>query len=221
MSHGLPSTGVPVEIVGVGLLTVKVSVPEVFPSGLVTRIFHVPGAAPSRLKEQVICVGDTIVTPVAIISEYPARVSRTVAPGWNPVPVRLTPTGHPRLPELTFLAVRVGALLVTPNPFVKVPVSEYWLVTVTFRGAAVAPARSKVQVIRVADTMTTLVAIISGPARLFTRLTMAPDLKLVPARLVMFTFQPRTCVLGVIAVTVGVGVLTLNPPVKYLPGHRH
>jgi hypothetical protein len=49
-----PVAGVLVEMVGAGLLTVKVSVPDVFPSGLVTRIFHVPGAAPSRLKEQVI-----------------------------------------------------------------------------------------------------------------------------------------------------------------------
>jgi hypothetical protein len=97
------------------------------------------------------------------------------------------------------------------NPFTRVPASESGLATVTFRGAAVAPVRSKVQVIRVADTTTTFVAIISGPAEVFTNLAVAPDLKLVPARLVMLTFQPRTCVFGVIAVTVGVGVLTLNP----------
>ena len=74
---------------------------------------------------------------------------RTVAPGRNPVPVsdRIV-TGQPRLPEVGFLAVRVGALLVTVNRFWPTPVSDEGFVTVTFRRPAFAPARSKVQVIR-------------------------------------------------------------------------
>jgi len=88
------------------------------------------------------------------MSENPDRVNFTVDPGWNPVPVRVITTGHPLFAEVGALTESVGDAPVTVNPLASVPVSEYWLVTVIFRLAAVAPVRSKVQVIWVAESRT-------------------------------------------------------------------
>jgi hypothetical protein len=145
------------------------------------------------------------------MSENPDRVSFTVAPGWNPVPVRVTPTGHPLFAEVGALTERVGAAPVTVNPLTSVPVSEYGLVTVTLRFAAVAPVRPKVQVIWVAETTLIFVAMISGPAVLLTNLTTAPDRKFVPVTRSIIV-HPRTCVTFVMAVTVGSGLFTKNLP---------
>ena len=145
------------------------------------------------------------------MSENPDRVNFTVDPGWNPVPVRVITTGHPLFAEVGALTESVGDAPVTVNPLASVPVSEYWLVTVIFRLAAVAPVRSKVQVIWVAETTLIFVAMISGPAAPLTNLTAAPDRKLVPV-IRSITVQPRTWVRFVMAVTVGSGLFTRNPP---------
>jgi hypothetical protein len=156
-------------------------------------------------------VGEATFTPVATVSDWPLSLIRTPAPGWKPVPVsEVMVTGHPRLAVVGARPDRVGAAPVTVNPFASVPVSEYGSVTVTLYFAAVAPFRSKVQVICEAETTFKLVAVISGPAEAFTSFTVAPVRKFVPARLVILTVQPRTCVAGAIDVTVGVGVLTVN-----------
>ena len=86
------------EIDGVLLFTVNrpVCVTD-FLSVLITFTFHDPAAAPSRLKVQLIFVGDMIFTLVAGISGDPDRVRFTFASGWNLVPVRLVmDTGQPR-----------------------------------------------------------------------------------------------------------------------------
>jgi hypothetical protein len=160
-------------------------------------------------------VGEATFTPVATMSEYPVRRRCTDAPGWNPVPVsEMMVTGQPRFPVVGFLAVRVGALPVIVNPLARVPVFPSGLVTVTLLRAEGAPVRSKVQVIWVADATTTLVAAISGPAEAFTSLTVAPFWKLVPARLVILTVQPRTPVFGVMLVTVGALLVTVKPDTR-------
>ena len=206
----VPVAGTLLVNVGFAALMVNARVPDDCPSALVTMIFHAPEVVPKRLNVQVIWVGDTTVTPVAMMSEYPARVIFTVAPGWNPVPVRVTLTGHPLFAEVGALTERAGAAPVTVNPLASVPVSEYGLVTVTLRFAAVAPVRSKIQVIWVAETRLTFVAMISGPAELLTSLTTAPVRKFVPL-IRSITVQPRTWVIFVIAVTVGSGLFTKNP----------
>jgi len=70
----------------------------------------------------VIWVDETTVTPVAMISEYPVRVSFTVAPDRKLEPPRFVIlTGHPRFPETGRILVTVGAGSITMNPFVSVP----------------------------------------------------------------------------------------------------
>ena len=186
--------GVTLEIVGVELLTVNAWVPDDPPSALITLIVQAPAVTPRRSNvPALIEVGDATFTPVATTSEYPERCRRTPAPGWNPVPVRvMILTGQPRLPAVGFLAVRVGVPVIV-NPLARVPILPSGLVTVTLLRAAGAPVRSKVQVRLVPPGfITTLVAVISGPAVLLTSFTIAPGWNLVPARLVILTVQPRT-----------------------------
>ena len=99
----------------------------------------------------------------------------------------------------------VGAGLFTVNPFCNTPGADEGLVTVTFHLPAVTPSRSNLQIIMVGLITTTSYASTSGPAVLFTSFTVAPDSKLVPARFVIVTGQPRAPLLGVMEVTVGVG----------------
>ncbi len=120
--------------VGAGLVTVKplFSVPN-WVSVLVTTTFHGPAAAPVRLKLQVICVGETTTTELALISVLPLFVSLTVAPGRNPVPARLVIfTVVPVTPVLGVMPLTVGAGLVTVNPLLSVPDWVSVLVTTTF-----------------------------------------------------------------------------------------
>jgi hypothetical protein len=79
----IPESGVPMNLTmgGVEGVTVKAlgRVPD-SPSELVTTTSHTPSAAPVRPKEQVICVEETTVTPVAGMSEEPALRNTTAAP---------------------------------------------------------------------------------------------------------------------------------------------
>ena len=74
------------------------------PSELVTTTFHGPATLPVRSNVQVIFSGDTTVTPLPAIVDV-ELVSFTDAVGWNPVPVRVTLTGQPRLPKAGMMPV--------------------------------------------------------------------------------------------------------------------
>ncbi len=90
-------------------------------------------AAPVRLKLQVICVGETTTTELALISVLPLFVSLTVAPARNPVPARLVIlTVVPVTPEFGVMPLTVGAGLVTVKPLLSVPNWLSGLVTTTF-----------------------------------------------------------------------------------------
>jgi len=97
---------------GAPLLTVNPFVRGelLFPSGLVTTTFHCPAAAPARLNVQVSCVEETNPTDIPVISGYPERVSRTVAPFWKLAPARLVMgTALPTIPDEGVMPVMDGA----------------------------------------------------------------------------------------------------------------
>jgi hypothetical protein len=108
-----PVVGKILVIEGLALLIVNAIVPDDCPSVLVTRIAQfVAAVAPTGSNLQVIEVDDTTTTSYALMT-IPLRAIFTVAPGWNPVPVRVTLTGHPRTAVVGFLTARVGTGLAT------------------------------------------------------------------------------------------------------------
>ncbi|HOW84303.1 MAG TPA: hypothetical protein PK573_17195, partial [Spirochaetota bacterium] len=79
-------------------------------SAFCTTTFHRPKAAPLVSMVQVICVELTTVTPVAMMSDCPAFVSRTEAPLLKLVPVRLViDTLEFTRPDTGVMPVTVGA----------------------------------------------------------------------------------------------------------------
>jgi len=78
---------------------------------LVTTTFRRPVVAPDGIENvQVICVGETTVTPVAPISGSPVLVSFTVAPDTKLEPARLVILIElPRIPVFGIIEVTVGA----------------------------------------------------------------------------------------------------------------
>ena len=89
------------------------------PSGLVTTTFHCPAPIPLRLTLQVIFVGETTVTPVAVISGLPVFVRFTVAPETKPVPIRSVMLTAP-----AFIAVE-GVMLETAR--VDCTRANFWI----------------------------------------------------------------------------------------------
>ena len=102
-------------VVGVIPVTVGAGVPTVKPparvpncrSVLVTTTSQAPVTAPLRLKVQVIWVGLTTETLVAVMVGCPAFVRVTLAPARKPVPTRLV------MFTLPVLGAEAGAMLVT------------------------------------------------------------------------------------------------------------
>ena len=131
-----------------------------------------------------------------------------VTPGWKPVPViAVIGTVVPRRPEMGVIEVTV-TVLATVNVRVPDDRPSVFVTRIAQLFAAVTPARSKVQVICVGDTTTTLYALI-GVEPLRVIFTVAPGWKLVPVR-VTLTGQPRGAVVGLRVERVGAELATLT-----------
>ena len=121
-------------------------------------------------------------------------------------------------PLLGVMLVTTGAVgaAVTVNPLASVPLCMSGFVTTTCHGPVAAPARLKSHVICDEFTTTTLVALMSAWPDLAS-LTVAPDWKLLPARLVMCTVPVFCPLLGVMLVTVGTGAAVAQPTSSRMP----
>ena len=161
-----PELGVMLVTVGAGLLTVKppTSAP-CWRSVLVTTTFQAPMAAPVRLKVQVICAELTTFTLVPTMSNCPAFVSFTLAPGRKFVPARLVMLTLPVFrPAFGVMAVTVGGppVAVTVKPPARTPACRSVFVTTTSQAPVAAPVRLSVQVICVGLATVTPVATMSA-----------------------------------------------------------
>ena len=181
-----------------------------FPFRFLTTTLYWPAVVPERGNVQVILVGETTVTPVALILAEPLRVRCTVAPFAKLVPARFVIETDPVLaPDDGVMLVMVGTEPpgeVMVNPLESNPSFPFRFLTTTLYWPAVVPERGSVQVILVGETTTTPVALIlAEPLRV--RCTVAPLAKLVPARFVIATdpvFAPDD---GVMLVTVGFRII--------------
>lgn len=215
-----PDTKVPVRpvlglifvTVGAGLVTVKALANVIdCPSVLVTTTFHCPAdvtEGTGSVSVQVMLVGETTVTDVAVILDDPDIVRFTVAPETKPVPAKFViDTVFPATPVFGVIPVTVGAGFVTVNAALSVPDCPSAFFTTTSHSPAdvVDGAGSgSVQVIWDDETTVTAVAVILlAPDFASQTIGVVPTTKFVPAILTPDTRVPATPLLGVIPVTVG------------------
>ena len=143
----------------------------------------------------------------------------TIAPDLKLVPARFVMLMvAPVFPEAGVMPVTVGegrAMTLNPAAFVPVVLSLFVTTTSQLPVTAVAGILT-VHIILVGLVTAIVPAIISAwPA--FSNFTVAPGLKLVPARFVMFTVVPAVPEVGVIPVTVGEGGAVMLNPAAFLP----
>ena len=174
-------------------------------SSLVTVTSQEPVAAPVMSRSQVIRAGETTVTEVASRSVCPVLCSLTVAPER-----KLEPERSEMCAGASLLA-NAGVMPVTVGPWnwiVKAPASVSLFpsefVTRTSQAPVAAPVMSTSQVILFAETTETEVARMSVCPD-FLSLTVAPERKPAPARLVMWTTPSLLPVSGAIESTWGGG----------------
>jgi hypothetical protein len=184
-----------------GLTTVNVTASVVVPIGVVTVTDLGEAPAPPEIAKVAVTVVElTTVTPLTVIP--PPETFTAVAPE-RLVPVRVTGTLVPRVPELGAIELNVGPCTVN----VAMPLVPPGVVTVTFlepRAAFVPPAITKVAVMEV--ELTTVTPLIVTPVPEIP--TVVPlVVKLVPVK-VTGTLVPRTPELGAIEARVGGGGLT-------------
>src|ERR1700682_6740041 len=153
-----------------------------------------------------VAVIDVPLTTVVLLTVMPVPLRPIVAPDAKFVPVSVTPTVCPCVPELGLTELSVGA----PAPEFTVNVCEPLvlpeLVTVTFWPPVGAfEAMVNVAVIDVLLTTVVLLTVMSVPLRPI----VAPDAKFVPVS-VTATAAPWMPLLGAIEVSVGAPALSVD-----------
>src|ERR1700682_5452493 len=197
----VPELGLTELSVGAPKFTVNVCVPLVLPE-LVTVTFWGPvGAFEAMVNVAVI---DVPLTTVVLLTVMPVPLRPIVAPDAKFVPVSVTPTVCPCVPELGLTELSVGAPKFTVNVCVPLVLPE--LVTVTFWGPVGAfEAMVNVAVIDVPLTTVVLLTVMPVPLRPI----VAPDAKFAP---VSWTPTVCPCVpeLGLTELSVGAPKFTVN-----------
>src|ERR1700682_4759569 len=160
-----------------------------------------------------VAVIDVPLTTVVLLTVMPVPLRPIVAPDAKFVPVSVTPTVCPCVPELGLTELSVGA----PAPEFTVNVCEPLvlpeLVTVTFWGPVGAfEAMVNVAVIDVPLTTVVLLTVMPVPLRPI----VAPDTKFVPVS-VTATAAPWMPLFGAIEVSVGAPAFTVNVCVPLVP----
>src|ERR1700682_2335916 len=204
----VPELGLTELSVGAPKFTVNVCVPLVLPE-LVTVTFWGPvGAFEAMVNVAVI---DVPLTTVVLLTVMPVPLRPIVAPDAKFVPVSVTPTVCPCVPELGLTELSVGAPKFTVNVCVPLVLPE--LVTVTFWGPVEAfEAMVNVAVIDLPLTTGVLLTVMPVPLRPI----VAPDAKFVPVS-VTATAAPWMPLFGAIEVSVGAPAFTVNVCVPLVP----
>src|ERR1700674_5376064 len=151
-----------------------------------------------------VAVIDVLLTTVVLLTVMPVPLRTIVAPDAKFVPVSVTPTVCPCVPELGLTELSVGAPKFTVNVCVPLVLPE--LVTVTFWGPVEAfEAMVNVAVIDVPLTTVVLLTVMPVPLRPI----VAPDAKFVPVS-VTATAAPWMPLFGAIEVSVGAPALSVD-----------
>jgi len=183
--------------VGGSAVTVNVCGPLV-PIAFVTVTFRAPVVAFRAMAN--VAVIDVLLTTVRLLTVTPVPLTATVDPAAKSVPVSVTFTVCPCVPELGLTEVSVAAPEFTVNACE--PLIWLLLVTVTF-WAPVGAFAAMVNVAVIDVLLTTVVLLTVTPVPL--RLIVDPVAKFVPVR-VTGTDVPWMPLLGVIEVSVGLAV---------------
>jgi hypothetical protein len=170
------------------------------PAGEVTVTFLAPPAAPVEITK--VAVTEVSLTKLKPLTVMPPPLTAAAVAPVSPLPVRVTGTLVPRLPELGAIEARDGPFTV----YVMVLLVPPSVVTLMFLVPSVA-AVVLVMVAVIVVALTTVTPLTVTPLAGAAMLTVDPAMKLVPVR-VTETAVPRRPALGAIEVSVGAGGAT-------------
>jgi hypothetical protein len=204
-----PIAGLTAVSVGAGGFTVNATVPVVTPL-VVTVTFWLPSVAFAAITKVAVIV--VVLVTVTFVVVIPVPLKPIVAGLKKLVPVSVTGTLELSSPLVGVIETSVGGGATVNVWLAVVPPA---VVTVTPWPPSGAPAAIwNVAVIVV--LFVTVVAVTVIPVPGVTLIVLAPVMKFVPVS-VTFTFVPAIPLVGVIAVSVGSGGLTVNITVPVVP----
>ena len=199
-----PDEGLIDESVGCATSTVKPTA-LLLPAELDTVTLRAPAvAAALTVKVAVIVVALTTVT---LLTATSALLIETVEPATKFVPVSVTTTAVPRVPDGGLIEEIVGGARTTLKLATLLVPAE--VVTVTLRGPAVAEASIVNDVLRPVVPAETICPMVMPPPP--TLIVVDPETKFVPVR-VTLTVVPCVPEAGLIDANVGIGRTAKSPP---------